>query len=301
MPIVVVHNKIFESDRSLNEPDMLNLTTGTSNSISCSPYIAVPQEDTPGEFDQYKFLFWFSRGSFYTTPTLNLANVGSSDFEVTAWYVKTGGTEGTPHVRVSMFDINTGKFCVENPIGSVVPKEAWDNSSKAVYTNKGRVTIDAKDTLRSSERDITVTFKSWKIVHGDATTRLDDISVDENRSAIALATYRYLPVNDHTIEEQIPFEEFHKEQRAEIIFERIREKMGDWVKDPAPFDLARLMGEIKAESAKIKEIDQLTNVIMNSQKMSQKQLLEAQNQLKVESQRMEIANKLIKDAIGKKK
>lgn len=294
MPIVTIHNKIFDSDISLNEPNTMNLTNDSLNTFSTSQFISLPDENDPSGFAQYRFKFWFIKDEFYTTQTVTMANVGSTDFEAKAWYTKVG--PGRPGIWVASFNKDTGNFENDNPIGSVTPSSAWNGTSKSITSVDSAIRIDAKDTIGVISGSGGLHFKTWKAITGTPTITGDDISVDKGESSLAVAVYSAVPIDG----EIDPHLGSILELEADHVFNRIREKLGDWVKDPAPFDLARILGEIKVQSTKIKDADQLTKIIMKAPEMSKKELLVAEKQLKVESQRLEVATKLLKEAMGKK-
>jgi len=92
--------------------------------------VAPPQVFGPGTPQPtYTFLFWNITSDIRTTASMSFtAPTDTSTFDVTAWYIPTGGPGGPPGLPAATtyaFSLNQDQVINGTPIASVTPSGAW--------------------------------------------------------------------------------------------------------------------------------------------------------------------------------
>lgn len=289
---LTVRSRSFPSGQDLIASSMLTLQQGSSLTLTAPGTIVVPDPGNPGTNLTYAFLFWNVTGALHSTTTVNVANVGSTDFTASSWYLLTGGGSGPPTVGTSAFSITQDLVLATTPIQAVVPSSAWaGGNATSVSTGAAAVTITAKGAISGEN------LQQW-VVFGAGVAGGADLSVPKGGSAIALASYK-LPSGGG-------FKPGFDFEMIEVL-EGIRGRVKDWVFDPAPIDLLRLSGkfsQVKAPAEGSLPVDDLSALTANFAEMDEDALRSAHAELKTRLHRLEAAEKMIDKALdgyGKKK
>lgn len=281
MPTVTINKKLFEANSEITSPSMFTLANNSSSTFATADYLSEPNPSLPGQFINYKFLFWNIQSQIYTSDSTTIANVGTNNFTATAWYLRTGGGEGRPRVRTSAFSIGFNEFLLDTPIASAVPATEWPSStSKIVYTDNADVEIDAVNSFGTESYD------HWLVLFGSATTSGDDLSAEQNASPFTVVFYNEPsssigPVIEPGLIEVID------------IFDRYRKYLGDFVSDPAPMDLARVMGKWNQKINAAGQVDELSLLTKDVQSMDKNELANAKDGLEAKVNRLRTAIKMV--------
>ena len=214
-----------------------------------------------------------------------VADVGSNAFVASAWYLLTGpGGPSEPHVTTSAFSVAQNQVLSTTPISSVTPSSAWPGgNSLTVDTTGGSVVIDAKNAISGED------FNTW-MVFGAGSANGDDLSVAQNNSALAIASFK------EPDEDKVPLPAPELEAVLDI-FDRFREKVGGWVADPAPIDLARVYSRAGRVEGRAAVEDELTKLTQNVGNLSKAELEEAKAMLDSRVGRLQTAQRIIDSAM----
>lgn len=281
MPILTQRNKIFASGAPLGADSTYNLVDNSMLPLSAPPGISLPDPANPGQFLNYAFLFWNVKGAITPTQTVTIPNVGDDDFSATAWYVPTGGGgNGGPSLTTFAFDIDLDTVLSDTPIQSVTPAGQWaGGNATTVTTTNVAVVVNAKDAMGSKP------FVSWTML-GSGTPAGDLLNVPLNGGGWAIAGYK-------TSRGTIPKPDF---ELFEDIWATIRDRLKDWVFDPAPIDLLRLF-EQQRNRVNESRADDLSDVLNRLDQMTSADLALTQSQLRSRVSRLEAARKMVEEQL----
>ena len=289
MPTVTIENRRFPSNTTIGPAGMYSLVDGSSNTFAADQYVTVPDPANPGSFQTYVFLFWNILGGVHSSNTVPVGDVGHNAFTAAAWYLLTGGGgDGVPHVSASAFSVGQNQVLAATPIDSVTPPGAWaGGNAKTVDTTGAAVVIDAENTMGAEG------FDRW-MVFGAGSAAGDDLSVPQNGYAIAIASYK------EATGSTVPLPGLEIREVLDI-FDRIRRHVGDWVSDPAPMDLARVLSRASRAQGLEAFEDELTKLTEEVGRFDAGQLEQAKATLDVRANRLRAAQRLVADAIKAQK
>lgn len=285
MPNLTVRTRRFSSGMDIVSSSLLSLVDHSSLTLSAPGTIIIPDPMNPGSTLAFAFLFWNVKGSVSGTPSVSVADVGSAAVTASSWYLQTGGGGGggSPTVSTAAFSITQDLVLPDSPIQSVTPGAAWaGGAATGVATSAAAVQITAKSAIGSEN------FQDWVIFGAGSPAGLV-LSVPQNGSAIALATYK--------VPERGGFRQPDFEIELVDIFDRIRGRLKDWVSDPSPIDLARLVSRFQQVSEAAKPVDDLSDLSARIGSMDAEQLRLARTDLQARATRLEAAGKMLDAAI----
>lgn len=147
-----------------------------------------------GNMETDSFMFWSVTGAgdgshVSTDQDLKVA-VGSSDVQVTGWYLPPGGVNGGgPGLLIDAFDVDIGDFSDADFVDVVS-----DPTLTSAANDEGFVpTGSAQEDVRAfSDVDGVVPFTGWTIFWSDThvSAMARDLVGQENHSAVAFAFYQ---------------------------------------------------------------------------------------------------------------
>ncbi len=285
MPTVTITKKLFEANSNITSTSMYVLANNSANTFSTADYLSEPDPVNPGEFINYRFLFWNILSEIHTSDSASVSNVGTTDFTATAWYIRTGGGSGRSRVRTSAFSIGLNEFLTSTPIASAVPATEWPSStSKIVYTDNSNVEIDAVNAFGTESYD------HWQVLFGIASVSGDDLSADQDASPFTVVFYKEASLGVGPIINPEIIEIYD-------IFDRYRKYVGDFVSDPAPIDLARVMGNMGDKVKVLSQEDELSQLTKNIQAMDKNELSKTKDGLEAKVNRLRTAIKMVDTSI----
>lgn len=284
MPSMTIRTRRFSSGMDIVSSSMLSLVDHSSLTLSAPGTIIIPDPMNPGSTLTFAFLFWNVKGSVSGMPSVSVADVGSAPFTASSWYLQTGGGGGgLPTVSTAAFSITQDLVLPDSPIQSVTPGPAWaGGAATGVATAAAAVQITAKSAIGSEN------FQNW-VVFGAGSPAGLVLSVPQNGSAIAMATYK-VPERGGIGRPDFEFELID-------IFDRIRGRLKDWVSDPSPIDLARLVNRFQQVSGAAKPVDDLSDLSARIGSMDAEELRLARADLQARATRLEAAGKMLDAAI----
>lgn len=281
MPTVTITKKLFEANSDITSPSMFTLANNSSSTFATADYLSEPDPSIPGQFINYKFLFWNILSEIHTSDSTTISDVGTTNFSATAWYIRTGGGSGRPRVRTSAFSVGLNEFLTDTPIASAVPASEWPSStSKIVYTDNADVEIDAVNSFGTEDYD------HWLVLFGNASVSGDDLSADQNESPFTIVFYKVPTTGIGPMIDPEIIEVYD-------IFDRYRKYIGDFVSDPAPIDLARIMGNMGNKTKVFSQEDELSLITKDIQNMDRNELSKAKDGLESKVNRLRTAIKMV--------
>jgi len=286
MPTLVRSNRLFPTHAQIGSfIETIPVTTGSSITFTADQYLVVPDAMNPGQFLQYSFLFWNAVGNLGSGLTTTLT-VPATDAVATAWYLQIGGG-GTPQVVTFAFSNELDIVVPETPIASVVPTSAWAGGNATNVATSQAVQITAKSSVAGTPPG--ASFDSW-FQFGSGTPSGNALSVPAGGGSYAIASYR--------VPEQPGFKVPRIPELVEAI-ERVIRRIDP--SDPAPIDLARLVGQIRTQlAAQQVGADELTQIVSQIDRMNATELKSALTDLQSKTRRIEAATRLVNDTIKAK-
>jgi hypothetical protein len=112
-------------------------------------------------------------------------SVDSTDVVATAWYIPTGGGDGTPGVIIDAFDVNQGTF-VDDDFVTVSP----DGSLIFAANDDGWVPTTRAEDVNATGAIHTVPFLDWTVFVGTETVLNQDLKAAATTYAVAFAFYQ---------------------------------------------------------------------------------------------------------------
>lgn len=287
MPTLVRSNRLFPSHTQIGSfIETIPVTAGTSITFTADQYLVVPDPMNPGQFLQYSFLFWNAVASLGSGLTTTLT-MPATDAVATAWYLQVGGGGGTPHVATFAFSNELDIVVPETPIASVVPSSAWAGGNATNVATSQAVQITAKSSVAGTPPG--ASFDSW-FQFGSGMPSGDVLSVPAGGSSYAIASYRVPEAPGFRVP-RIP----ELIESLERVIRRIDPS------DPAPIDLARIVGQIRTQlAAQQVGADELTQVVSQIDRLSAAELKHALTDLQSKTRRIDAATKLVNEAIKAK-
>lgn len=287
MPNLTIRNRQFPSNNDLSGGFSGSTPPSTTQNTDAANFLALEDPSNPGEFFNYKFLFWNLTGAtnagIYTSTSLSI-QVGSNPVIATAWYLQIGGSGGgVPTVWTQAFDVAADAVLPESPIQSVVPSGAWaGGSSVTVQTTGGPVDIDAKNAAGGKP------FKAWQVVFGALGVLGDHLTAGQSVSGLAIATYAVSkgvgPKIDPTLLELVE------------VMQGIKDKIRQ-VYDPSPEDLIRLSDRLKVAEAAERATESLDQVITGVEGLSLAEQRSTLVAIEAQLTKLRTAQALLADAI----
>jgi hypothetical protein len=231
-------------------------------------------------------LFWNVKGAVNAQPSQTIADVGSSAFSASAWFIPTGGPGGPggpPAVSLLTFSIGDDKFLGSSPVQSVTPAGAL--SGTTVDTTGGSVSVNALDALASE------TFQAWTLFCAGSAFG-DVLDLPQNAAGFAMASY---------LEVRTPppgRDDFREIVDLVDELARIRGRFKDWIADPAPEDLLRVVRGI--EGRRTVATDDISVIIENVRAMEKPELAAVAASLRSQVDRINGVLKMV-EAAGKQR
>jgi hypothetical protein len=284
MPTLVRSNRLFPNHTQIGSfIETIPATAGSSISFTADQYLIVPDPMQPTQFLQYSFLFWNAVGTLGSGLTTTIT-VPETNAVATAWYLQIGGSGGGPGVATFAFSNELDLVLPETPIASVAPSSAWAGGNATGVSTSQAVQITAKGSVAGTPAG--ASFDSW-FQFGNGTPSGNVLSVPASGSSYAIASYRVGDPPDLRLP-RIP----QLMDALEDIIRRIDPS------DPAPMDLARLVGQIRTQlAAQQVGADELTQIVSQIDRMNSTQLKGALADLQSRTRRIEAATQLLNDAI----
>jgi len=287
MPTVTISKKRFESNNAVDPgspSSTFQVSSGSMNVFSTSEFISIPDTGNPGDYLTFRFLFWNLLGNIHTTQSVTINNIGSQDFEATAWYLLIGEGSGRPNLRSSSFSITQNQFLSNTPIESVDPIAAWASpNSKIVYTDNdvtasNTVIVNAKNFYGAEK------FNAWIDLFGNCQISGDEMTILQNNSVFALVSFK-------EVEKEMPW--------FEDIFVAIEQ---NWLQfhtlpDPSPIDFTRSIIKYLSEREPQFIGDDLYKLTENISDMNKHELNEVKGRIDLQLRRMNTSIKMINDKL----
>lgn len=286
MPTLTRSNRLFPSHAQIGSfIETIPIAAGVTVPLTADQYLAVPDPMHPGQFLQYSFLFWNAIGNLGAglSTTITMPSV---DATATAWYLQVGGGGGFG-VSTYAFSNELDLVVDETPIASVTPASAWAGGNSKTVNTTSAVQITAKNAV--AETPVGAVFDQW-FQFGSGSPVGHVLSVPAKGSSIAIASYR---VPDR------PDLKFHGILELVAALEHVIKRIDP--SDPAPIDLARLVGKIQTElAAQQVGADELTQIVAQIDRMDQAELRGALVTLQSKTRRIHAATELINEALKAK-
>ena len=211
--------------------------------------------------------------------------IPAGDSVATAWYLQVGGPGG------GGFGVSTYAFSNEldlvlpvTPIASVTPASAWAGGNATDVATTSAVQITAKNTVPGTPPG--GSFDQW-FQFGNGVPAGHVLSVPAKGSSLAIASYAVPDKPDLRYPGIIELVD-----ALENVIRRIDPS------DPAPIDLARLVGQIRTQlAAQQVGTDELTQIVAQIDRMDATQMKGALVELQSKTRRIDAATKLLNDAI----
>ena len=290
MPVLTVQNKRFTSG-DLLPGGHTTPVPGNAFAQESAPLLAVPDPVNPGQYDNYKFLFWnvsgASNSGIHSTDTITI-QIGTSNVSATAWYVKIGVGGSATGVWTYAFSETQDAFLTDIPIASVNPAAAWTPVSNKVETDSSvapsGVDIFADNNIGGEEFDLWLTF-SGGMITGNKLHAAPD-------TGIWAAIAHYAEPEGEIIPG--PFVEVWEEMQE------IRDRL-ILVADPGPDDIWRIQKLL--DKAQVEETvgmeDELTRVVSKLDRMTQVQMRGSLAAIKAQQVRLAAAEQMLEEKLRK--
>ncbi len=208
----------------------------------------------------------------------------TTDAVATAWYLQMGGGGGGFGVSTFAFSNELDVVLPATPIASVTPAGAWAGGNATTVATNAAVQIIAKNTVAGTPAG--ANFADW-FEFGSGTPSGNQLSVPAQGSSLAIATYRVPEKPDGKFKGI-----FELVNALDNVIKRIDPS------DPAPIDMARLVGEIRTQlTSQQVGVDELTTIVSQIDRMDQSQLKSALTELQSKTRRLDAATKLVNEAI----
>lgn len=287
MPTLVRSNRLFPSHAQIGSfTETIPVTAGSSVTFTADQFLVVADPMHPGQFITYSFLFWNAIGNLGAGLTTTMT-IPTTDSLATAWYLQVGGGGNGFGVSTWAFSNELDIVVAETPIQSVTPASAWAGGNATSVATNSAVQITSKNTVAGTPSG--ANFDQW-FQFGSGSPAGHVLSVPAKGSSFAIASYRVPDKPDlkfHGILELV--------NALDNVIKRIDPS------DPAPIDLARLVGQIRTQLA-TQQIgaDDLTQIVSQVDRMSVPELKASLTDLQSKTRRIDAATKLLNDAIKAK-
>jgi len=289
MPILTIQYKQFPGGNSLPGGSTTNATVNTQSNQNAPP-LSQPDQNNPGKYLNYAFMFWNLTGAINSGIDSNsnvIIQIGSNSVTATAWYVQTGGSNSWTGVYTYAFSEGQNQILTDIPIASVNPAAAWVPGQNKVETEASSypsgVDIYADGSIGTEDFDLWLTYHGGTIVG-------NKLHVNPNAAIWAAIAFYKVP------EEPPPFDLKVVDDFA--AWQEIKNKLL-LVADPGPEDLIRirkLLEKVRKQDVYGEE-DELTRVVSEIDKMNKVQVRGNLAAIKAQQVRLEAAEELLEDVL----
>jgi hypothetical protein len=284
MPTLVRSNRLFPNHAQIGSfSETIPVVAGSTVSFTADQLLVVADPMNPGQFLQYSFLFWNAIGNLGSGLSTTMT-IPAGDSVATAWYVQVGPGGGGFGVSTYAFSNELDLVLPVTPIASVTPASAWAGGNATGVTTTSAVQITAKNTVPGTPPG--GSFDQW-FQFGNGVPAGHVLSVPAKGSSLAIASYVVPDKPDLRYPGIIELVD-----ALENVIRRIDPS------DPAPIDLARLVGQIRTQlAAQQVGTDELTQIVAQIDRMDTTQMKGALVELQSKTRRIDAATKLLNDAI----
>jgi hypothetical protein len=285
MPTLVRSNRLFPNHAQIGSfSETIPVVAGTTVSFTADQLLVVADPMNPGQFLQYSFLFWNAIGNLGSGLSTTMT-IPAGDSVATAWYLQVGGPGGGGFgVATYAFSNELDLVLPVTPIQSVTPAAAWAGGNATNVATSNAVQITAKNTVAGTPPG--GSFAQW-FQFGNGVPAGNVLSVPAKGSSLAIASYEVPDKPDLRYPGILELV-----NALENVIRRIDPS------DPAPIDLARLVGQIRTQlAAQQVGTDELTQIVAQIDRMDATQLKGALVDLQSKTRRIDAATKLLNDAI----
>jgi len=285
MPTLVRSNRLFPNHAQIGSfSETIPVVAGSTVSFTADQLLVVADLMHPGQFLQYSFLFWNAIGNLGSGLSTTMT-IPDGDSVATAWYQQVS-TSTTPGFGVSTYAFSNELDLVlpVTPIASVTPASAWAGGNATNVATTSAVQITAKNSVAGTPPG--GAFDQW-FQFGNGVPAGSVLSVPSKGSSLAIASYRVPEKPD------LKYPGIAQLVDAlDNVIKRIDPS------DPAPIDLARLVGQIRTQlAAQQVGSDELTQIVAQIDRMDTTQMRGALVELQSKTRRIDAATKLLNDAI----